>query len=147
MHRILLACLLALLPSLASAAQLNPCDWRASAEMLIEPWGEHTVEVEDIRIALIDTGEPAAEAFHLLILSPDPEGRRQCNLLSATHDVGFGAIDFKGIEVADVPDGIMLAISTFFFNDGHGSVDLENPVYLHLIIDPEAGTIALEEHL
>ena len=41
----------------------------------------------------------------------------------------------------------MLAVSTFYYNDAMGVVDMENPVYLHLIIDPEAGAIRLEEGL
>lgn len=142
MHRTLFACLLTLLPSAASAAQFTHCDWRASAEMLVEQWDGHNASVDGIHIALFDTGQPGSQAFHLLIHSPDPEGRRQCTLLSAGRDAGFGAIDFEGIAVEDTPDGIMLAINTFFFN-----VDIENLFYLHLIIDPEFGTIALEDHL
>lgn len=147
MRTALLATTLALLSFPAPAAELNDCDWRASAEMIVEPWEANTASSDDIRIALIDTAEPALAAFHLLVLSPDPEGGRQCNLLSAHPDEGFGAIDFEGIEIADVPDGLMLAVSTFYYNDAMGSVDMENPVYLHLIIDPEAGTIRLEEGL
>lgn len=147
MRTAILAATLALLPLTVQGAELNPCDWRASAEMIVEPWQENTATSDDIRIALIDTAEPAFAAFHLLVLSPDEQGGRQCNLLSAQSDEGFAAIDFDGIEIDDVPDGQMLAISTFHYNDGIGAVDMENPVYLHLIINREAGTIRLEEGL
>ncbi|MEM7210538.1 MAG: hypothetical protein AAF479_01395 [Pseudomonadota bacterium] len=149
MRAILFASLITAISSFAAAAQLGPCNGLASAELIVEPWNEHIAAGADgeIRLTLLDACEPASGAFHLLVLSPDPEGGRQCNILSAIVDEGFGAIDFDGIEVTDVPDGLMFAIATFFYNDERANVDMEAPIYLHLAIDPMAGTIVLEEHL
>lgn len=145
----LLAGLLMLAPTAAPAAELVPCNWMASAERIVEPWHENTAIAADglVRLALLDVGEPAAASFHLLVLSPDPRRGRICTIVSARQGEGFGWIDFDQIEVVEVPAGLMFAISTFYFNDAQGIVDLDSPVYLHLIVDPFTGTLRVEEHL
>jgi len=51
---------------------LSDCAWQASAQYLAEPWGENTATFGNgaTRIAVIDTTEPAAGSFGLVILSP-----------------------------------------------------------------------------
>ncbi|CAN0606350.1 unnamed protein product, partial [Ectocarpus sp. 12 AP-2014] len=80
-------------PSLAQS--VGDCDWRASAQALVEPWdapeNTRTFANGDVRLAIIDTIEPAAGAFHLIILSPpyDEVGGRQCQVVSTNSSVGF----------------------------------------------------------
>ena len=46
----------------ASAQSVEDCDWRASAQALIEPWEDNTRTFAngDVRLAVTDTIEPAA---------------------------------------------------------------------------------------
>ena len=84
------------------AQEVSDCDWRSSVRGLPEPWKENTRTFAngDVRIALIDTGEPAAAAMYLLVLSPpyDELGERQCKLIGPGGDLGFGVIFFNQID-------------------------------------------------
>ena len=82
----------------AFAQEIGTCDdWRSSAFALAEPW-ESTTRLfanGEVRLAITDTIEPAAGAFHLIILSPpyDEVGGRQCALVSADGGMGFAGLD------------------------------------------------------
>lgn len=96
-----LAALVAFSPVPVLAQQVGDCDWRASAQAIAEPWHQTSRVFADgaIRIAIMDTIEPAAGAFHLLILSPpyDETGARQCAVLSLTADgMGFAGLAIDG---------------------------------------------------
>lgn len=94
-------------PSLAQS--VGDCDWRASAQALVEPWdapeNTRTFANGDVRLAIIDTIEPAAGAFHLIILSPpyDEVGGRQCQVVSANSSVGFTGLTLDGMTSAYDP--------------------------------------------
>ncbi len=97
------ALFIAALPLMAQAQEVTPCDWRASAAAVVEPWDENarTFANGAVRLALLDTIEPAAAAFHILVLSPpfDEVGGRQCRIISAdTLGSGFEAINFAELE-------------------------------------------------
>ena len=102
--------LIALMGSFASpvAAQVViPCDWQASAQALIEPWEDHTRTFANgaVRLALLDTVEPAIAAMHLLILSPpyDEIGGRQCRTIGVGDGLGFPGITWEGLEAGYDP--------------------------------------------
>ncbi len=83
----------------ASAQTVRPCDgWQANAQNLVEPWDETTRTFANgaVRVALLDTVEPAAGSFHLMVLSPpeDELGGRQCRLISADGEMGFAGVFF-----------------------------------------------------
>jgi hypothetical protein len=85
---------IALLPFGALAQEVGTCDdFRTQASNLAEPWQDNTRLFANgaIRIALMDTLEPAAGAFHLMILSlpADELGLPQCRVVSATGTMGF----------------------------------------------------------
>ncbi|KAB6716897.1 MULTISPECIES: hypothetical protein [Roseobacteraceae] len=97
------ALFIATLPLAAQAQETTLCDWRASAASVVEPWDENarTFANGAVRLALLDTIEPAAAAFHVLVLSPpfDEVGGRQCRIISAdAAGSGFEAIDFAALE-------------------------------------------------
>jgi hypothetical protein len=97
------ALFIATLPLTAQAQEVTPCDWRASAAAVVEPWDENarTFANGAVRLALLDTIEPAAAAFHILVLSPpfDEVGGRQCRIISAdAAGSGFEATDFAALE-------------------------------------------------
>jgi hypothetical protein len=101
----LLALGLGVLPIQAVAQEINPCDGRTVATNLVEPWQQNTHVFADgtVRVALIDTVEPAAAAFYVMVISAplDVLDNPQCRLLGATGGLGFAALDFAAMTLAD----------------------------------------------
>ncbi len=91
-----------MLASPVAAQQAVPCDWATRADGIVEPWEAHTATFANgaVRLALLDTVEPAAGAFHILILSPpyDEVGARQCATLGLSDGIGFAGADFSSLE-------------------------------------------------
>ncbi|WP_424944439.1 hypothetical protein [Aliiroseovarius crassostreae] len=111
--------LLAAQPSYAQS--VSDCDWRAASINLVEPWDEtsRTFANGDVRIALLDTVEPAAAAYHLLILSPpyDEVGGRQCRVISAEDTLGFMGVTFDQIEAEYDPEhGLVFRLPVARYN-------------------------------
>ena len=113
--------LLALLSPAAALAQTpatvgNCDDWRSAAQMLAEPWEDNTRLYAEgaVRFAVIDTGEPAAGSFHLLILSPPTEAEpevAQCKLLSLDESMGFAGLTLRDAVAQDDPvKGLIVTI-------------------------------------
>lgn len=105
MYRI--ALLASLLAAPATAQQVIPCDWIARADAIVEPWEDHTATFANgkVRLALMDVIEPAAGAYHILILSPphDELGGRQCRTLGMTSSIGFSGIDWDSLDAGYDP--------------------------------------------
>ena len=96
------------LPGMALAQEVSPCDdYRSSAFAIAEPWDANTrlFAKGEVRLAVTDTIEPAAGAFHLVILSPpyDEVGGRRCALISAEGGIGFGSLTLDGMTAAYDP--------------------------------------------
>ena len=95
-HLLILGMALSAAPAFAWP-ELSDCDWRATTSYIAEPWHENSVSFGNgsTRVALIDTVEPAASAYGLLILSPpySEMGERQCRVLH-----GFSAISMEGLS-------------------------------------------------
>ena len=87
-------------PATAQMAQF--CDWVARADGLVEPWEDHTRTFANgnVRLALMDTVEPAAGSFHILIISPplNELGERQCKTVGMSENIGFSNVDFRSLE-------------------------------------------------
>jgi len=107
--RALLVLGLGLLPIPSVAQEINPCDGRASATNLVEPWQQNARVFADgtVRVALIDTVEPAAAAFYVMVISAplDVLDIPQCRLLGATDGLGFAALDFAAMKLSEDPAG------------------------------------------
>ncbi len=90
-----------------SAQQAFECDWQARADTIVEPWEDNsrTFANGDVRLAVLDTIEPAAGAFHILVLSPpyDELGGRQCRTLSMDDGIGFSGVDFSSLQAGYDP--------------------------------------------
>lgn len=86
----------------AQAQSIEECDWVSSAANLMEPWEQNTRTFAngDVRIAAMDTIEPGAAAFHVLVLSPpyDEVGSRQCKVVSMSAGIGFSGLDFESLN-------------------------------------------------
>lgn len=108
MCKLVLAAVLVLAPIAAWADTVEPCrDNRSNAWNLAEPWEVNTRLFAEgkVRLAVIDTIEPAAAAFHLLVLSPpyDELGGRQCRVISFDGQSGFAGMDLAGLVAGYSP--------------------------------------------
>lgn len=117
----LIAALMLLGSPLSAEVILTDCsDWRANAAYIAEPWFENTVTFGNgtTRIAVVDTVEPAAAAYNLLILSPPygETGERQCRLLT-----GFSGLSLEGMQSGYDPSiGIYLTLTARVYLDYEG---------------------------
>jgi hypothetical protein len=116
------------LPFVASAQTANECDFKASAWNLVEPWEENARSFANgnVRLALIDTVEPAAAAYHILVLSPpyDELGGRQCRIVSASNGIGFSGIHFDQLVADYDPSvGLMFDVPIQAYNGNTGGFE------------------------
>ena len=58
-----------------------------------------------MRLAILDTIEPAVAAYHVLVLSPPygPVGDRQCRVISLDQGTGFANIDWTTLDASYDP--------------------------------------------
>lgn len=117
----------ALFAANTAAAQVAvPCDWQARADAIVEPWGDNSATFAngDVRLAVLDTIEPAAGAFHLLVLSPpyDEVGGRQCRTVSLSDGIGFAGLDFSSLHSSyDAAVGLVFHIDASEYNHDTGT--------------------------
>ncbi|MFN3209781.1 MAG: hypothetical protein ACE369_12445 [Roseovarius sp.] len=133
---------LALWTGTGQAQEAGPCDWRAGADGLIEPWEDYTRTFADgkVRVALLDRIEPGAAPLHLLVLSPphDELGARQCRVLSVEGTRGFADVDFSTLEAEyDPAVGLIFEIAVRVM----GPVEAEDRT-LHFTLNQATGAIA-----
>lgn len=86
----------------AVAQSIGICDdFRSSVFALAEPWEESSRLFANgaVRLAVTDTIEPAAGAFHLVILSPpyDEVGGRSCSVVSGADGIGLAGLTLDGL--------------------------------------------------
>lgn len=91
------------LPGAVSAQTIAGCDdYRSSAAALAEPWEANTRLFANgaVRLAITDTIEPAAGAFHLVILSPpyDEVGGASCKVVSGPEGLGLAGLTLGGMS-------------------------------------------------
>jgi hypothetical protein len=100
----------------AQAAEVAGCDddWRLDLREIGEPWEAHTRTFAngDVRAVVVDTVEPAAGSFYLVVLHPPySEFERGCALISLGGYVGFAGIDLAAAEAGyDPAKGLTLAM-------------------------------------
>ncbi len=139
--------LLVLTGATAAAQSLNACDWVASAYNVVEPWPVHTETFSNgnIRIALLDTAEPACCAFHLLVLHPDPELGRACTVVSDQPGLGFGALIWRGINATyNAGKGLRLDIPVQAYDNETGTTDSSPVTLVSIRINQATGIIDFE---
>ncbi|MCK0121958.1 hypothetical protein MWU61_15505 [Loktanella sp. F6476L] len=144
MKSILSIPLVALFAAPLSAQTVSDCDWESSARNLIEPWEDHTKVFAEgaVRLAMLDTVEPAVAAMHLLVLSPpyDEVGDRQCKTIGSGDRIGFSGIRWDALTagydpaaglIFEVPvsrydpesDGFPTSLLSFTLNQSTGEID------------------------
>ncbi|MEM1233339.1 MAG: hypothetical protein AAGH70_04365 [Pseudomonadota bacterium] len=145
--RLRTAATLSLLAVPATAFEVGPCDWRASAAAIAEPWEENTATYARgmVRLALLDTVEPAAGAFHILVLSPpfDEIGTRQCRVISQGNSIGFAGADFKTLSTSyDPAKGLTFRMSVTLFDPETAGFKEADVAFT---LNQATGAITLEE--
>lgn len=114
--------LIALAAGPAAAQTVVDCDWQASAQSIVEPWDANTATFANgaVRLAYLDTGEPAVGAAHILILSPpfDELGFRQCKVVSLTESIGFGGVFWETLSAGyDPARGLLFDINVSVYDE------------------------------
>ncbi|TCL00487.1 hypothetical protein BXY66_3130 [Shimia isoporae] len=134
---------LTLCASPLAAQQVFECDWRARADSIVEPWDENSRSFAngDVRIALLDTIEPAGGAYHFLVLSPpyDEVGGRQCRVLSLDEGLGFAGVDFSTLEASYDPSvGLVFLVDVGLYD---GETGTSKPQRLVFTLNQSTGGI------
>ena len=119
----------------ATAQDVFDCDWQASAANIAEPWEAHTRSFSNgkTRLALLDTIEPAAGAFWLLVLSPPYSelGDRQCRVVGH-NGTGFMSLDFAALSASyDPAKGLTFILPGQLYGDGVNNTDITVSVTLN----------------
>lgn len=125
------------------AQEVGDCDWRANAQVLAEPWEQSTRTFANgaVRLALLDTVEPAAGAFHVLVLSPpyDELGERQCRVVSYQGGSGYAALDFANLQAGyDPAYGLVFTLPGQVFDPNSGAT---RPSFLNFTLNQSTGGI------
>ena len=93
----------------------NGDTYQTSARTIVEPWEENTKTFANgaVRLAYLDTEEPANASAFLLVLTPphDELGSRHCKIISMLDGMGFAGITFGGLIAGyDPAIGLTFAI-------------------------------------
>ncbi|EPX76948.1 hypothetical protein [Litoreibacter arenae] len=112
----------------ATAQEVRPCDELARVDAVAEPWADSTQTFAGnrVRLVVIDTLEPAAAAFHLVILSPpfDEVGGRQCMMVGSGNSLGFGGMTLVGMTSSyDPATGLTWGVPVKSYNANTGGFD------------------------
>ncbi|MDO8884630.1 MAG: hypothetical protein Q7V11_16945 [Pseudotabrizicola sp.] len=125
-----------------TAQEVAECDWRSAAQAIAEPWEDNTVTFANgrVRLAVMDVMEPAAGAFHLLILSPPYAelGERQCRIMSARGSFGFAGLSLAGATASyDPATGLTVSLAAKRWSEG----DVFSDTRLLVAINQATGVI------
>jgi hypothetical protein len=147
----ILGVLMALLTGIhaAQAQAVSDCDWQSSAWNLVEPWEENTRTFSNgaVRLAVLDTIEPAAGAMHLLILSPPygELGDRQCKVLSWGEGLGFAGLYFNDLKAGyDPTRGLLFEIPVQIYDP---ETSFSNSALVSLELNQATGAIKVDTRL
>lgn len=126
-----------------AAQTVSDCDWRASSQALVEPWDDNsrTFANGKTRLAVTDTIEPGAGAFHLVILSPpyDELGGRQCKVVSLDGSIGFAGLNFGALSAGyDPARGLLFDVPVQVYDAPSGDF---LPNWLGLTVNQATGQI------
>lgn len=130
---------------------VGDCGDIVSARNLPEPWEQATASYAngDVRLAIIDTREPAAAAVHVMVLSPPRNeiGDRQCKLVSLMRSDGGAPFGFFNADLTersasiDPQNGLVVTVPIQLFVPETGDGD---PAALTVTINQSSGQITAE---
>lgn len=136
-------CVSMLLATPLAAQSVSDCDWRASAQAVAEPWEQNTRTFSNgkTRLVLTDTIEPAAGAYHVVIMSPPygETGERQCRVVSYDGSVGFSGVEFSALSAGyDPAKGLLFDVPVQYYDPNFGDFSYG---WLSLIVNQATGQI------
>ena len=129
---------------LPAQAIIDCTSWQASARNIPEPWEQHTRTFAngDIRVALLDTIEPAAGAFYLMVITPpyDELGSKTCWIVADQDGgIGFAGLEFQQIGASyDPASGLTLRMPASLYAPSTGGFD---PAILAVTINQATGDV------
>ncbi len=134
-------------PGFAQVAQ--PCGWQARADNIVEPWEQNTATFAEgaVRLALLDTAEPAAAAFYLLIMHPpyDELGLRTCTTVGLDENLGYAAMDFDALEAEYDPAlGLKFTLPARIYLPEQS---FQNGTQLHITVNQSNGDVSVTQEL
>ncbi len=105
----------------AAAVTVSVCNEMADVRAVAEPWEANTKTFAkgDIRLVVLDTVEPAAGAFHLVILHPprDELGSPMCSMVSAAEGIGFSDMGLAPATAGyDPARGLVVTLPVALYN-------------------------------
>ena len=143
--------LLFLLVSVTTAhAQTSfPCDWQARADAIVEPWEENIRSFAngEVRIAYLDTIEPAAAAAYLLVLHPpyDEVGGRTCTIVGLDEGLGYAGFYFSDIEASyDPTSGLTVSVPAVIYLPEQS---FQNSALVRVTINQATGEVSVSQKL
>lgn len=118
--------------AMAELAHVAPCgpDQPGHARSVAEPWEANTQTFANgaIRVAVLDTIEPAVASFYLMVLSPpyDELGDRQCRIVSfGAPRMGFSFLSLERAEASYDPNtGLRIVMDMGRYNFESGLNDV-----------------------
>jgi hypothetical protein len=129
----------------ANAAEIEGCgDWRTQVEAVAEPWESNTRTFANgaIRAVVIDTIEPAAGSFFLVLMHPplDETGSPYCSLISpAAGGAGFSGMDLAAaVADYDPASGLSINLPVGLYNEATAGFD---DVTLRVTINQSTGDV------
>lgn len=142
----LLATLLAT-PALAQTA--FPCEGHARAVNIVEPWEDNSATFSNgaVRVAVIDTIEPAAAAHYLMVLHPpfNEIGARSCTLVGMDDGLGYATIYFQDLEAGYDPEtGLIIQVTAQIYLPEYSFL---NPTFLTITVNQETGDVLVSQEL
>ncbi|WP_375279256.1 hypothetical protein [Pseudooctadecabacter sp.] len=147
--RIVATLLATWLSGTATAQIAVPCDWQARADAIVEPWEENSATFADgaVRVALLDTIEPAAAAFHLLILHPpfDEVGARTCSTVGLDEGLGYAGMLFDDLTSEyDPARGLIFTIPAIIYLPEQS---FQNSALLTITVNQATGDVTVDQQL
>lgn len=147
--RILLPLIVTLIASPAVAQTAFPCDWQARADTIVEPWEDNSATFANgaVRVALLDTIEPAAAAAYLLVIHPpvDEIGGRTCTVIGLDDGLGYAAIFFSDLTASyDPAVGLTLKVPAIIYLPEQ---NFQNSALLTVVINQSTGDVAVTQAL
>lgn len=144
LRSLIIGAALGLCAAAAQAQTVIDCNgWQGSARNIAEPWETNTTTFANgaIRVALLDTVEPAAGAFYLLIIHPpyDELGTPDCGIVGMDEGMGFANMDFGALSAAyDPATGLTLRVGVEMFAAATGGFD---PAILAVTVNQSTGDL------
>ena len=135
--------------TLAGAQTAFPCDWQARADSIVEPWEDNSATFANgaVRVALLDTIEPAAAAFYLLVMHPpiDEVGGRTCTVVGLDDGLGYAGIAFSELEADyDPATGLIFNVPAIIYLPEQS---FQNSALLTIAVNQSSGEVSVSQVL